>query len=129
MGAPRIAEKVLDYLKNHPNRVLSNSRIASRVGSSTGGSQSVLKRLAADGEPIEFVKIGAGRYVHVRYNDPNYVPPKKEKPKDKPLATPDTKVAVGMTLTLTLEDGTTVSLTEAAARELVAKLRRVFGAQ
>ena len=127
MGAPRIAGKILDYLKTHPNRTFPSPTIAARVGGSTHGCLMALRRLkdTDTGKAIEFVKVGAGRFVHVRYNDPNYVPPQKGKPKSEVLTT-SSKVVVGMTLNITLEDGTQLALTETAARELYVKLHQLF---
>lgn len=126
MGAPRITGKVLDYLKAHSNRTLGNDRIARSVGSSTGGSAHALRNLKEAGEPIEFIKIGSGRYIHVRYNDPNAVPVQRKKKEPQPPPATNS-VTVGVTLKITLEDGTILTVEESSARELYAKLKHMFG--
>lgn len=125
--AARIYPKIMKYVMEHPNRVLSASRITSRVGGSTGGVVNALRNWAKEEPKLEFVKIGSGRYINVKYNDPDADRRQPSRPAAQPASS---KGTIGVALSLTLEEGQPpITISEHGARQLYMTLKRMFGSE
>lgn len=120
----KISDKVMNYVRSRPNRTISASTVRKHSGGSSGGVVNAL-RIWGQVEPkLEFVKVGAGRNIHVRYNDAALLP-LQGAPKSS-AQTPKGEIGVG--LTLTMEEGQPpVTLSEQSARKLYQTLKRMFG--
>ena len=123
MGYPRIDYKILEYLKQHPNRDIPTMRIAKTLKASTSGVLHATRNLSNQDPLIQFTS--TKRPFLVRYNDPQAAAEKEKQAATKAAQRQNGKIEIGMTLVI---GGQSLTLSETEARALYDKLKHMFGA-